>query len=63
MERKAGLASITGSCLGGSLTGVLGLENPSFSSMAIGLSTDPSSQGKRKSVIGWATYLESGVSS
>ena len=45
MERKAGLASITG----GSLTGVLG---PSSFSMLIGLSTDPSSQGKRKSSIG-----------
>ena len=45
MERKAGLTYITG----GSLTGVLGSENPSSSSMIIGLSTDPSSQGKRKS--------------
>ena len=48
MERKAGLASITG----GSLAGVLGSENPSSSSMLIGLSTDPSSQGKRKSLTG-----------
>ena len=53
MERKAGLASITG----GSLTGVLGSENPSSSSMVIGLSTDPSSQGKRKSSNGWATRI------
>ena len=44
MERKAGLASITG----GSLTGNFGSENPSLSSMLIGLSTDPSSQEKRK---------------
>ena len=48
MERKAGLASITG----GSLTGVLDSENPSSSSMVIGLSTDPYSQGKRKSLNG-----------
>ena len=46
MERKAGLASITGGSLGGYLTGVLGSENPSFSLMVIGLSTDPSSQAK-----------------
>ena len=62
MERKAGLASITGGCLGGSLTGVLGSEKPSSSSMVIGLSTDPSSQGKRKLSNGCATYLESGIS-
>ena len=49
MERKAGLASIAGGCLGGSLTGDHGSENPSYSSMVIGLSTDPSSQEKRKS--------------
>ena len=48
MERKAGLASITRGCHGGSLTGVFGSENPSSSSMVIGLATDPSSQGKRK---------------
>ena len=60
MDRKAVLASITGGCLGGSLTGVLGSENPSSSSMVIGLSTDPSYQGKRKSSNGVATYLESG---
>ena len=58
MERKAGLASITG----GSLIGFLGSKNPSFSSMVIGLSTDPSSQGKRKLSTDGATYLESGVS-
>ena len=40
MERKAGLA-VAVSCVGGSLTGVLGSENPSSSSMVIGLSTDP----------------------
>ena len=45
LERKAGLASITG----GSLTGGLGSENPSSSSMVIGLSTDHSFQGQRKS--------------
>ena len=45
MERKGGLAFITG----GSLTGVLGSEKPFSSSMVIGLSTDPSSKGKRKS--------------
>ena len=50
MERKAGLSSIAGGCLGGSLAGILGSENPSSSSMVIGFSTDPSSQGKRKSV-------------
>ena len=44
IERKASLAYITGA----SLTGVLGSENPSSSSMVIGLSTDPSSQGNRK---------------
>ena len=48
MERKAGLASITG----GSRTGVLGSENPSSYSMVIGLSTDPSCQGKRRSLTG-----------
>ena len=50
MDRKAGLASNTG----GSLTGVLGSENPLSSSMVIGLSTDPSFQGKRKLSNGWA---------
>ena len=49
MERKAGLTFITDGCLGGSWTGVLGSENPSSSSMVIGLSIDPSSQEKRKS--------------
>ena len=43
MERKTGLASIAGCCFGGPLTGVLGSENPSSSSIVIGLSTDPSS--------------------
>ena len=62
MERKTGLTSITGGCLGGSLTGVLGSENPSSSSMVIGSSTDPFSQEKWVSLTGWATYLESGVS-
>ena len=59
MERKAGLASIAGECLGGLLTGLLGSENPSSSSMVIGFSTDSSSQGKSKSPTGWAIYLES----
>ena len=52
IERKADLASITGGCLGGSLTEVLGSENPSSFSMVIELSTDPSSQGNRKSLNG-----------
>ena len=45
MERKAGLPDIAG----GSMTGGYGSQNPSSSSMVIGLPTDPSSQGKRKS--------------
>ena len=62
-ERRAGLAFIAGGFLGGSLTGVLGSENPSSSSMVIGFSTDPfSSQGKRKLSTGCATYLESVLS-
>ena len=43
------LSPITGECLGGSLTGIHGSENLSTSSMVIGVSTDPSSQEKRKS--------------
>ena len=61
-ELEAGLASITVGCLGGSLTGVLDSVNPSPILMVIGLFTDPSSQGKRKSSNPWATYLEIGVS-
>ena len=49
MERKAGLDSITRGCLAGSQTGVTGSENPTYSLAVIGLSTDPSCQGKRKS--------------
>ena len=44
MERKAGLAFIAGV----SLTGVFGSENPSSSSMVIGLSIDPSSHLTRE---------------
>ena len=43
MERKAGRASIAGGCLEGSLTGVLGSENPLPSSIVIEFSKDPSS--------------------
>ena len=49
MERKVSLAPISGGCLGGSLTGVLGSENPSSSSMVIGFSTDHSFQKRRNS--------------
>ena len=52
MERKAGLASDSSGCLGGSLSTGFGSANPTSSSMIIGLSTDPCSQGKRKSLIG-----------
>ena len=50
MDRKFGFESFAGGCPGGSLTGVLGSQNPSSPSIVIGFSTDPTSfQGKRKS--------------
>ena len=63
MEREAGLASIAGGCVYGSLTEVPGSENPWSSSIVIGSSTDLSnSHGNRKLFADWATYLESRTS-
>ena len=50
MERKAGRASIAGGCLDGSLTGVLGSENPLPYLILIEFFKDPSSShGKNRS--------------
>ena len=53
MVCKAGLVSIAGDCLDGSLTGVIGSQKASSSSIVIGFSSDPSySQGRTKSLTG-----------
>ena len=58
MERKAGRVSIAGGCLGGSLTGVLGSENPLPYLIVIEFFKDPSSSHKKKYFTVFATYLD-----
>ena len=49
MELKAGLGNIADCSLGGSLTGALGLENPSSFSIVFEFSADPfCSHGNRR---------------
>ena len=57
MKRRTGLASLARGCLGDSITGVLGSENPSSSSMVIGFSTDPSNLPRKEEIVDWLCHI------